>query len=128
MKKKNKQIKSSPNTQTDVKKQELWDIEHLISADLGTFFLMNEEGQTNQIETARQKARSDFLKHRSDMQKIAREMGGEFPQVVQRFISSVDEILHSGQWVDQSKINAFHQISKNLEEQLGTHLLHKRKI
>ncbi len=98
-------------------KQKLSDLEHRISSEVGSLLVLLEGGNTNQISEAAQKAKNDFLKHSPDMQKIASEMGGNYPRCVGEFLDSVDTILHSGtDWIDEAKVKSCYNATQKLEE------------
>jgi|GEM_PF-1589208 len=113
-------------------KQELVDLERRISGDIGTFLVLLEQGNTEQIMHASQKARSDFLKLAPDMRKLAVEMGGVFPAHVAEFLDSIDNILHTGvnwmdlhtgiNWIDEGKMKDCYNATKKLEEALKKRL------
>ncbi|MCX6988388.1 MAG: hypothetical protein NTZ52_02640 [Chlamydiae bacterium] len=90
--------------------------EHRLSADLGRFLVLLEEGSAEQITQASQKARSDFLKLKEEMHKLATDLGGNFPIYVTHFLESIDRILHTGSgWIDQDKIAACYKATQELE-------------
>lgn len=100
-------------------KQQLVDLEHRISADIGSFLVLLEQGNPQQIRLSSQKARSDFLKLAPDMRKLAVEMGGAFPRHVTEFLDSIDSILHTGvNWIDEGKIKDCYHATQRLEEAL----------
>lgn len=100
-------------------KQQLTDLEHKISADIGSFLVLLEQGNAEQVMLASQKARSDFLKLAPDMKKLATEMGGAFPRYVSDFLDSIDNILHTGvNWLDDGKIKDCYNATLQLEKAL----------
>ncbi len=102
-----------------MERQRLMDLEHRLSADIGSFLVLLEQGTPHQIAEASQKARSDFMKVGSDMQKLATEIGGTLPKHVSEFLASIDHILHTGiNWLDQNKINACYAATQKLENAL----------
>lgn len=102
-------------------KQQLMDLEHKISADIGSFLVLLEQGNAEQVMSASQKARSDFLKLGPDMKKLATQMGGTFPKHVDAFLDSIDNILHTGvNWLDEGKIKDCYGATQRLEEALKT--------
>jgi hypothetical protein len=102
-------------------KQQLIDLEHKISADIGSFLVLLEQGNAEQVTSASQKARSDFLKLGPDMKKLATQMGGAFPKHVSDFLDSIDNILHTGvNWLDEGKIKDCYCATQRLEEALKT--------
>ena len=99
--------------------QELEDLERRISSDIGSFLVLLEQGNAEQVSEASQKARSDFLKIGPDMQKLANRMGGIFPKFVGDFLISIDNILHTGtNWLDDAKIKDCYSATQRLEEAL----------
>lgn len=104
----------------DLNKQALHDLAHKISSDVGGLIVLIEEGNTSQIASAQQKAKSDFLKHRSEMEKIAQKMGDRFVRAVRDYLDSVDMIVHSGStWIDQEKIRQCFTMTEKLEKEIS---------
>ncbi|MBS0604289.1 MAG: hypothetical protein JSS60_04535 [Verrucomicrobia bacterium] len=104
----------------DLNKQSLHDLKHKISSDVGSLIVLIEEGNTSQITQAQQKAKTDFLKHASEMQKIAQKMGDRFTRAVRDYLDSVDMIVHSNAtWLDQAKIRHCYTMTEKLEKELG---------
>lgn len=102
------------NTQT-LKKQQLKDCEHLLNMDLGSYLILSEEGTSKQAEKARIKMRTDLLKYGADMEKIAREMGATYPEMVKDFLASLKKIAgESGESVDPAPVKEHQNISDNL--------------
>ena len=100
-------------------RQQLLDLESKISMDIGTFLVLLEEGNAEQIELAARKARSDFLKHAPDIKKLGIEMGSNFPHLVDEFLSSIDTLLHIGQnWIDEGKMKDCYNATSKLEKAL----------
>jgi hypothetical protein len=109
---------------TELKRQLLSDLEHRVNMDIGRFLVLNEEGPATEVEPARIKVRSDLMKYGRDMQKLALEIGGEFPEAVDNFIKGVDSIIHnSGEALDQAKIHQLYKATEHLESKLN--LKHK---
>lgn len=105
---------------TDLKKQLLGDLEHRVNMDIGRFLVLNEEGPTSEIEPARIKARSDLLKYCREMQKLAQEMGGDFPEAVDNFLKGVNSVIHdSGESLDQAKIHQLYKATEYLDSKLN---------
>jgi hypothetical protein len=103
----------------DLHKQALHDLKHKISSDVGSLIVLYEEGNPTQITEAQQKAKSDFLKHASEMQKIAQKMGDRFLRAVRDYLDSVDMIVHSSSnWLDEAKINHCYTMTEKLEKEL----------
>ena len=104
----------------DLYKQSLHDLKHKISSDIGSLIVLFEEGNPDQITSAQQKAKSDFLKHSSEMQKIAQKMGEKYARAVRDYLDSVDMIVHSDpQWLDTAKINHCYTMAERLERELA---------
>lgn len=103
-------------------KQKLSDLEHLISIDVGTFLVLLEEGTEQQISIARQKAKTALMKYGPDMNHIAAELAGQYPDAVENFLISVDDIVHTMTgWIDSALLKQCYQATQKLEK-----LLHKK--
>lgn len=104
----------------DLYKQSLHDLKHKISSDVGSLIVLFEEGNPNQITSAQQKAKSDFLKHASEMHKIAQKMGDRYMRAVRDYLDSIDIIVHSNsQWLDKAKISNCYTMSEKLEKEIS---------
>ncbi len=104
----------------DLDKQALHDIAHKISSDVGGLIVLIEEGNTTQIAHAQQRAKSDFLKHRTEMEKIAQKMGDRFVRAVRDYLDSIDTIVHSGpSWIDQEKVRQCFTMTQKLEKEIS---------
>lgn len=104
---------------SDVRKQALRDLEHKISSEVSNLVLLCEEGNQNQIETARQKAKSGYLKYSDEMQKIAQELGNRYTKAVREFLNSVDIIVHSdSQWIDEAKVRHCYTMTEKLTKEI----------
>lgn len=102
-----------------INKQMLTDIERKISADLGDYIVLIQEGSKEQVEIARQKAHSDFLKFAPDMKKIADKIGGIFAKDVEAYLNSINDIINSPSgWVDESLISHCFKTTNKLENDL----------
>ena len=100
-----------------LEKQRLSDMEHKISADVGNFLVLLEEGSSNDVENARKKARGDLLKWGGEMQHIAQTLGGHYVEVVSGYINTIDTVLHCPtDFVDAEKVNACFHATRELEE------------
>jgi hypothetical protein len=109
----------TPRHEKVIEKQKLGNLEHLISMDLGNFLVLLEEGNTEQIGHAKEKAKSDLIKFKPEMQKIAEKIGGKIPSAVDEFLDSIDAILHSAPgWVDELKISRCYHLTQKLEKEL----------
>lgn len=105
--------------QLDLHKQALHDLKHRISSDIGSLIVLFEEGNPTQITQAQQKARSHFLKHASEMQKIAQKMGERYLRAVRDYLDSVDVIVHSSStWLDEAKISHCYSMTEKLEKEI----------
>jgi intein-encoded DNA endonuclease-like protein len=104
----------------DLYKQSLHDLKHRISSNVGSLIVLFEEGNLNQITAAQQKAKSDFLKHASEMQKIAQKLGERYLRAVRDYLDSVDIIVHSNaEWLDEAKINNCYTMAEKLEKEIS---------
>lgn len=104
----------------DLYKQSLHDLKHKISSDIGSLIVLYEEGNTDQITLAQQKAKSDFLKHAAEMQKIAQKMGVKYLRAVREYLDSIDIIVHSNsEWLDDAKIRQCYSMSEKLEKEIS---------
>ena len=101
-------------------KQALHDLKHKLSADVGSFIVLLKQGNEVQIVQAQQKAKSDFLKHSMDMQKIAQQMGEKYVKVVREYLDSIDELVHTTSlWMDESKIHHCFQMSEKFDKEIS---------
>jgi hypothetical protein len=104
----------------DLHKQALHDLKHKISSDIGSLIVLYEEGNPTQITQAQQKAKSDFLKHSTEMQKIAQKMGERYLRAVRDYLDSVDIIVHSNAtWLDEAKISHCYTMTERLEKEIA---------
>ena len=104
----------------DLNKQALHDLEHKISADVGALIVLYEEGNTAQLPTAQQKAKSDFLKYATEMQKIAQTMGDRYLRAVRDYLDSVDIIVHStSTWIDEAKVRHCYSMKEKLDKEMA---------
>ena len=101
-----------------LQKQQLIDLEHMLSMALGTFLVLNEEGSKEQATIAMQKAKTELLKFGPDMKKLGEHMGGVYPHMVNLFLDCMDSLLHSPM-VDEAKVTACYQAAEKLEKQLA---------
>jgi hypothetical protein len=103
----------------DLYKHNLHVIKHKISSDVGCLIVLFEEGNPEQITHAQQKAKSDFLKYGSEMQKIAQKIGERYLRAVHDYLDIIDIIVHShSKWVDEAKINQCYAMAEKLEKEL----------
>ncbi len=104
----------------ELNKQALHDLQHKISSDIGTLIVLYEEGNKDQITAAQQRAKSDFLKHASEMQKLAQKMGDRYQRAVSDYLDSVDMIVHSNvTWLDEAKISHCYTMTEKLEKEIS---------
>lgn len=104
----------------DLQKQTLKDISHKISTDVSNLILLCEEGNEQQIQAAKLKAKSGYLKHSDEMQKIAQHMGVRYAKVVRDFLNSIDTIVHcNSTWIDEAKIRNCYDMTQKLEKELS---------
>jgi hypothetical protein len=104
----------------DLNKQALHDLQHKISTDIGSLIVLMEQGNPQQIAIVQQKAKSDYLKHAYEMQKIAQQMGDRFVRAVRDYLDSVDIIVHSNvEWLDEAKIKHCFAMTQKLEKELS---------
>jgi len=102
----------------DLNKQALRDLQHKISADIGGLIILLEEGNPEQILSIQQKAKSDYLKHASEMQKLAQKIGDRYLRAVRDYLDSIDIIVHS-EWLDEAKIKHCFAMTAKLERELS---------
>ncbi len=108
------------NKGIQAQKMALHDIKHRLSSDVGSLLVLIKEGQQEQIATAQQKAKNDFIKHSSEMQKIAQKMGEHYVKLVRDYLNSVDEIVHArSAWIDDAKIRHCHSMSEKLDKEIS---------
>lgn len=104
----------------DVQKQALRDLEHKISSEISSLILQCEEGNEQQIEAAKMKAKSGYLKYCDEMQKIAQRMGDRYTKAVRDFLDSVDIIVHSNStWIDEAKVRNCYNMTQKLEKEIS---------
>lgn len=102
-----------------LEKQQLKDLEHKMNMNLNTFLVLREEGSTQQLALASQKAKSDLLKYGPDMIRLAQEIGGYLPQAVEGYITSVSAILHSAfGWIDDMLLHDYFVASQRLTQEI----------
>lgn len=100
-------------------KQSLHDLKHKIGSGIGSLIVLYEQGNLNQIMSAQLKARSEVLKHATEMQKIAQKLGDRFVRAVRDYIESVDIIVHSeSPWLDDAKIRQCYAMDEKLEKEI----------
>jgi len=101
-------------------KQNLSNLEHRITMQLGSFLVLIEEGTPTQVSQAKQRAINDLIKIGPDMEKLAQEMGGKIPLFVHEFLDSIDNLLYSPtDYVDEAKIARCFSTTQKLEKAVG---------
>ena len=100
-----------------LEKQMLVDLERQISLQVGQFLVLTEEGEPTQIALAHQRAKSEFLKHASEMSRLALQLGGEISQVVADYLDSVDVVLHN-EFLDDDKVSRCFHTTQRLQSEL----------
>lgn len=109
-----------PQKKGVLEKQMLNDLEKRISLNVGSFLVLTEEGEPTQIALAHQKAKSELIKFGPEMHKIAEKIGGTLPQMVDDYLESVDNLLHSGSgWIDEETISRCFHTTQKLESELN---------
>lgn len=104
----------------DLNRQALSDLKHKISSDVGSLIVLVEQGNTEGIPEAQQKAKNDFLKYAAEMQKLAQKMGDRFARAVRNYLDSVDTIIHThAAWLDEAKIRNCYTMTRELEKELA---------
>lgn len=110
-----------------VHKQQLVDLEHRLSADLGELLIFLKEGSLQKLKDSSLQTKSDLLKLGPDMQKIALDLGAPYPKMVHAFLDSIDKILIAQSngtpspfylWIDEAKIQNCHYATQRLERAL----------
>jgi len=102
-----------------LQKQQLCDWQHMLSSDIGSIIVLIEEGKKEQVEQARLKAKSDFIKFGPEMQKLASAMGEKFAKAVREYLDSLDSIIHSTpSWMDDEKIKHCYTVTEKLEKEI----------
>lgn len=109
----------APLKKKSLVKQQISDLEHKFTMDIGALLVLLSEGTSEQAALANHKTRSDLLKFGPDMQKLAREAGGSLPNVVEEYLESVDSIVHSASgWIDEAKITRCYNMTQKLQKEL----------
>ena len=100
-------------------RQQIIDLEHRLSADIGAFLVLLEEGTAQQISQAALRAKSDFLKLNGEIKKLSEAIGGNLPSLVSHFISTIDKILHTNtNYMDQALKTECYKATQRLESAL----------
>ena len=102
-----------------LEKQQLADLEHLITKDVNNFLVLLETGSAQEIDQALHKARNDLMKFKPDMQKIAEKLGGNLPSIVDAFLTIADDVLHTTiSMIDEALVSKCYQSTAKLEKEL----------
>lgn len=102
-----------------LEKQQLKDLGHLMNMELNTFLVLREEGTTQQLALASQKAKSTLLKHGPEMFRLAQQIGGDLPNSVENYINSISAILHSAfGWIDEAIVHDYFISSQRLAQEV----------
>jgi hypothetical protein len=100
-------------------RQQLTDLEHKISADVSALLVLFSEGSSQQIAHALQNTKNELIKFTPEMQKLAYNLGGNFPKAVHDFLDSIDSIAHSAAgWIDEAKITRCYNATQKLQNEL----------
>ncbi len=106
-------------TASAIEKQQLKDLEHKISKDIGDYIVLVSEGSPDQVEVAKQRTKTDLMKFAPDMKKIAEQMGGHFTTDVEEYLESIYDIINSSTgWVDEAMLSHCFRATKQLEDDL----------
>jgi hypothetical protein len=101
---------------TSAEKQKLSDLHRRMSMNVGALLVLFEEGNPQQIAMAGQKAKMDLLKYGPEMLKLSQTMGGTYARVVENYLHSIDNIVHSAAgWVDEAKITHCYHMTQEIE-------------
>ncbi|MBI2743341.1 MAG: hypothetical protein HYX48_05435 [Chlamydiales bacterium] len=102
--------------------QQIGDLEHKFSIDIGSLLVLMVEGSQEQVTLANQKAKRDLIKFGPEMQKLAEQAGGSFPEVVEEYLNSVDAVVHSASgWIDEAKISHCYNMTQKLKQELDSY-------
>lgn len=108
-----------PHGEKAIEKQQLKDLAHLMNMQLNTFLVLREEGTTQQLAMASQKAKSLLLKHGPEMFRLAQEIGDSVPNAMENYINSVSAILHAAfGWIDEAIIHDYFISSQRLAQEV----------
>jgi hypothetical protein len=100
-----------------LEKQQLKDWHQKLSALVGSYLVLIEEGKAAQAESARDQSKSAFHKFGPEMKKSAFALGEKFPELVGQYLESVEAInLSSTSFIDAGKIKDFFEASLRLEK------------
>ena len=100
-------------------KQQIADLLHRLSADLGALLILLAEGSHEQAQAATYKAKSNLIKMGPDLKHLASQLGGKFPRAVDDYLNSMDGIVHSPVgWVDDAKVTRCYQSTERLEREI----------
>lgn len=108
-----------PPRQNLLEKQQIIDLEKRINLHVGSFLVLSEEGDPQQIAFAHAQARNEYLKFGPEMHKIALKIGGPLTRTIEEYLESIDVLLHClTNWVDEDKINQYYRKTQKLESEL----------
>ncbi len=103
----------------DLYKQTLHDLQHRLSADVGSLLLLVKEGSKEQIEKAHIQAKTDFLKTAPEMKHVANLLGERYITSVCQYLDSIDKLIHSNLFsLDPATINQCYTTTQKLEREL----------
>ncbi len=106
-------------TKAEMQRQILHDLQHKISSHVGSFLVLLKEGNGSQVQEAQSRAKMLLLKIAPEMQHVATLMGDRCAEIVQRYLSLVDRLLHSTPLsLDPALINDCFTLSLQLEKEL----------
>src|ERR1700722_3574771 len=116
--KKDKAKESKGSLVPELIKQQIADLEHKLSIDIGSLLVLMAEGTQEQVVLANQKTKRDLIKFGPDMQKLAEQAGGVLPKVVDEYLNSVDSIVHSATgWVDEARVAHCYNVTQKLHKE-----------
>jgi hypothetical protein len=95
-------------------------IEQRISLHVDSFLVLSEEGDPTQIALAFQRAKSEFLKGGPEMHRLAVQIGGDLPTIVDDFLESVDVVLHGQGMLNEDLITHCLDLKARLKAELKT--------
>lgn len=99
--------------------QSLHRLEKVLASEVRQFLVLMEEGSIDQMDNAKIKTKNALLKYGPDLQKCAEDVGHGFPEKVEKFLKSIDGIVHSAQgWVDEAQVLNCFQTTESLEKEI----------
>ena len=115
----NSKNKTNSKSHNILERQMLNDLEQRININVGSFLVLSEEGDPQQIAFAHQQAKTEFLKFGPEMHKIAMRIGGPITQAVDEYLASIDMLLHCpATWIDEDKITHCYHTTQRLDAEL----------